>query len=150
VLYSPERFHSLILGGGGTPHVHDQDVHSGSILLWLPGTQAVVAALRPVFGPWRMSEMKARLPTNDPEPRIAALLVREQLDFEDVHETLSAPRMVISGELDTLPPETAEIVGSMHNATSVCLRGPDSASAVFHTGQMLPQIGKLRAESDES
>jgi len=147
-MYVPERFHSLILGGWGRPVLHDPDVHGGLIPLWEQGTKAAVAAVKPRFGEWWTPELEARLLANDAEAQIATLLVREQLDFEDVRESLTVPCLVLTSELQ-MRAEAPESVASLRNGTLVCLPSLDHITAHYRVDMMLPPIRKFLAEVGE-
>jgi len=147
--YAPERVHSLILGGGGRPVVHDPDVHGGAVPIWEQGIEAVVSAVGPMFEPWWTPTLEARIRANDPEAQIAAYLVREQLDFEDVRQNLTIPCLVIHGENDPPPEGTMEYVESMHNGTLVSLPGLDHVQALLRVDVMLPHVREFLAEVGE-
>jgi pimeloyl-ACP methyl ester carboxylesterase len=162
--YSPQRFHSLIIGG---MHPYER---IGSRENWIKfltvyrntftsdslDASAKEALVKEWLGPTaaKMPEWRAYarrvLPANDWEALIALVSKDWGHGFDDVLPTMTMPVLLFDGEADAFYSGVKECVKSIPNATFISFPGLDHADIGVRKDLVLPDITKFLKKVGES
>jgi pimeloyl-ACP methyl ester carboxylesterase len=156
--YSPQRFHSLIIGG-----IHPYAISKEYMIKLLDAAKrathalasdsldasAKEALLKQLLGPTaaKMPEWRAYaqnvLPANDWEALIALVSKDWGNSFDDVLPTMTMPVLLFDGEADLFYSSAKECAKSIPNATFISFPELDHAGVIARKDLVLPHIAKF-------
>ena len=143
--YAPERFHSMIIGGGHPykPSAEEEAEFSSIIERYKKGKDAVIADAER-RGIKMAPTYRAKAMAADTEALVALLSSEDQTSsFEEVLPTMSMPCLIYVGEKDTSYSGARKCAESMPNATFVSLPNLDHRGAGAQSSIILPYIIKF-------
>jgi pimeloyl-ACP methyl ester carboxylesterase len=151
--HAPERFRSLIIGGGGAseetwderesgPNALQQGVRQG-IESWITGVEALL-------GPWWQPEWETRLRSSDLEALDAMASRWEGTSYANVLSQLKLPCLIFVGEDDDAYASARAASEAVPNATFVSFPGLNHVEAWGRTDLVLPVMRKFLAEVERS
>jgi len=153
--YSPQRFHSLIIGGmhpyarSNEPSIKWVNVYRNTFASDSLDASAKEALVKDWWGPtaakmphWRAYAQRV-LPATDWEALTALLSKDWGHGFDDVLPTMTMPVLLFDGEADAFYPGVKECVKSIPNATFISFPGLDHADIIVRKDLVLPHITKF-------
>jgi pimeloyl-ACP methyl ester carboxylesterase len=153
--YSPQRFHSLIIGGMH-PYAGSKEPYVKFLTIYrdtFAGDSLDASAKEALVKEWlgstaaKMPELKAWaqrvIPANDWEALIALVSKDWEHGFEDVLPTMTMPVLLYDGDADAFYPGVKECAKSIPNATFISFPGLDHADILIRKDLVLPQITKF-------
>jgi pimeloyl-ACP methyl ester carboxylesterase len=153
--YSPQRFHSLIIGGmhpyaeSNEPWIEWVTVYRKAFTSDSSDASAKEALVKGWLGPnaakmpeWRAYAQRV-LPANDWEALMAFVSKDWGHGFDDVLPTMTMPVLLFDGEADSFYPGVKECVKSIPNATFISFPKLDHADIALRKDLVLPHIIKF-------
>jgi pimeloyl-ACP methyl ester carboxylesterase len=156
--YSPQRFHSLIIGGMH-PYAISKEYMIKLLAVYRDAAHALAsdsldasakkALVKQWLGPTaaEMPEFRAYvqnvLPTNDWEALIALVSKDSEHGFDDVLPTMTLPVLLFDGEADLFYSRVKECAKSIPNATFISFPGLDHVDIIVRNDLVLPHITKF-------
>jgi pimeloyl-ACP methyl ester carboxylesterase len=155
--HSPQRFHSLIIGGmhpyakpkEPEQYIKHLTVYRSTFVIDSLDTGAMEALVKEWLGPTaaKMPEWKAYaqrvLPANDWEAFIALVSGDWGRGFDDVLSTMTMPVLLFVGESDSYYAGARECAKSIPNATFISFPGLGHADIEARKDLVLPHITKF-------
>src|SRR5215469_6785565 len=142
--YAPDRFDSLILGGG-SPYPQSQAGPDRMLEALKQGAEAIPSDWGVTLPP----SLKARLVGNDVEALIARRTKGLQsASFAEILSTMTMPCLLFAGEDDPIFAENKECIRSMPSVTFFSLPGLGHADAFLRSHLVLPRITQFLATAN--
>lgn len=141
--YSPQRFHSFILGGQ-QPYSRTQEPMR---VMVAGGPEAIIKQLdaeMPISDAW-----KARLRNADMEA-FSAAAASDRPDLSHVLSKITMPCLLYVGDSDSRHEQTQKFAELIPNATFVSLPGINHLQGYLRSDLILPRIEKFLAEVSKS
>jgi pimeloyl-ACP methyl ester carboxylesterase len=160
--YSPQRFHSLTIGGmhpyarPNEPSIEWITVYRNTFTSDSVNASAKEKLVKEWLGPTaaKMPELRAYaqrvLPANDWEALIALVSKDWGHGFDDVLPTMTMPVLLYDGEADAFYSGVKECVKSIPNATFISFPKLDHADILVRKDIVLPHIIKFLKKVSES
>ncbi len=147
--YSPDRFHSLIIGGSQPyeiPLDEPDPFREFAIPLIRKGMKAAYDFIVEGHPALETPEWETIIMANDPEALLAYLSMREYVDYIDVLPTITQPLLLYVGESDSEYSQSKKCVEYIPNVTFVTLPNLDHDEAFYRSEIVLPHIIKFLSE----
>ena len=139
--YAPDRFDSLILGGG-SPYPMSQAGPDRMLEALKQGAEAIPA----IWGIAEPKELIARLIKNDAEALIACRTnALQSHGFSEILPSMTMPCLLFAGEADPVCEENRRCIRSMPNVTFFSLPGLGHVEALSRSDLVLPHAREFLA-----